>query len=56
MPGAAVVGYSHALPVTIVFAEPFALAFPVAFDQSADQSVRDPYRGAHFACESGRHG
>ena len=56
MPGAAVVGYSHALPVTIVFAEPFALAFPVAFDQSADQSVRDPYRGAHFAREPGRHG
>jgi hypothetical protein len=34
VPGAAVVGYSHALPVTI--AEPFVLAFPVAFNQSAD--------------------
>jgi hypothetical protein len=49
VPGAAVAGYAHALPVTIAFAAPFAftlsVAVPLALDQPApDQSAREPYR------------
>jgi hypothetical protein len=44
VPGAAVVGYPHALPVTIAFAEPVAFTFPVAVPLvlDLDQSAREP--------------
>jgi hypothetical protein len=46
VPGAAVVEYPHALPVTIAVAAPFAFTFPVAVPLALDQYAREPDRHA----------
>jgi hypothetical protein len=51
VPGAAVVGYPHDLPVAIAFAEPFAFTFPVAVPLALDQSAREPYRHGQPAAD-----